>query len=239
MTESTSKSTTSDNTGSKGTGSSRAVAARRRTIRFSAILCVLCAAAFGLPAVAADPVVEGLQTCDFGKRSEAAPEELEQFAFLVGNWDIENRSLQRDGSWSEQTTPSYWEGRWILGGHAIADYWYNTPPATAPGEDLPGRGVNVRMYREDSGQWTNMWQHSVLAEVRTLVSEVRDDGYMHMWATHPDTSDQRRMHFVVESENRWVRIEERPLGPNGAWIKVHRIEATRAPCPWRPKGMRD
>ena len=217
----------------------RPLAIRRWKIRSTVFACLLFLAPFVLSASAADPVIEGLQSCEFGERSEAAPEELEQFAFLVGNWDIENRRLQRDGTWSEQTTPSYWEGRWILGGHAIADYWYNTPPATTPGDDLPGRGVNVRMYREDTGQWTNMWQHSSVAEVRTLISEVREDGHMHMWATHPDTSDQRRLHFVVESENRWVRFEERPLGPNGAWVKVHRIEATRAPCPWNPPGMRD
>lgn len=183
---------------------------------------------------ASKPVVEQLQPCDFGSRSAAAPDQLDQFAFMVGNWNIDNRTRQRDGSWSEQTTPSYWEGRWILDGHAIADYWYDTPPATASGEDPPGRGVNVRMYRPQTEQWTNMWQHSSLAEVRTLISEVRDDGHMHMWASHPDTSDQRRMHFVVESRDRWVRIEERPLGPNGAWVQVHRIEATRAPCPWQP-----
>lgn len=188
----------------------------------------------GLPGPAAATTIEPLQPCDFGQRSTDTAEELEQFAFLVGNWDIESRPRQRDGSWSEQTTRAYWEGRWILGGHAIGDYWYDTPPATASRGNPPGRGVNVRMYRADTKQWTNMWQHSSLAEVRTLISEVREDGHMHMWASHPDTSDQRRMHFVVESEDRWVRIEERPLGPNGAWIPVHRLEATRASCPWRP-----
>ena len=176
-----------------------------------------------------------LASCDLGQRSANAPKELDQYAFLVGNFDIKNIRRGRDGSWKESPTASYWEGRWILQGHAIADYWYDSPPTTGT---VPGRGVNVRMYRPESKQWTNMWQHSRLAEVRTLMSEVRDDGFMHMWATHPDTSDRRRLRFETMSPAEWVRIEEWSRDEGKTWFEVAKLQATRVPCPWTPLASR-
>lgn len=199
------------------------------SLRIPLILALTCASATAVAAT------ESLQPCDFGARHPTAPAELDQYGFLIGNWDVEQRIRNQDGSWSDQVQKAYWEGRWILDGRAIADYWYDAPP-TGKG-DPPGRGVNVRMYRPeegDGGRWTNMWQHTGLAEVRTLLSEVRDDGHMHLWASHPDTSAWRRMHFVVESSDAWHRIEERTFDGGENWIEVARIEARRAPCPWRP-----
>ena len=178
---------------------------------------------------------EPLQPCVFGERAPQAPAELDQFNFLIGNWDIETISRNQDGTWNESGQAAYWEGRWILGGTAISDYWYNSPP-TGEG-DPPGRGMNVRFFRRDlgpKGQWLNMWQHSRLSEVRTLLSEVRNDGLMHMWATSPDTSNQRRMHFVVEPDEAWRRVEERSFDGGESWVEVARIHATRASCPWQP-----
>lgn len=205
-------------------------------MRHLSVPALLALLAVGAPVAA----TERLEPCDFGERNADAPEQLDQYAFLIGNWNIETTVRQQDGSWSDQVRRAYWEGRWILDGRAIADYWYDTPP-TGEGP-APGRGVNVRMYRPEmgsSGQWTNMWQHSSLAEVRTLISEVRDDGLMHLWATHPDTSDARRMHFVAESDDFWYRVEERTFDQGANWIEVARIEARRAPCPWTPPSSSD
>lgn len=176
-----------------------------------------------------------LASCDIGQRSPDAPKELDQYAFLIGNFDIKDIRRNRDGSWKESPSASYWEGRWILQGHAVADYWYDTPPVAGT---VPGRGVNVRMYRPESKLWTNMWQHSRLAEVRTLISEVRDDGLMHMWASHPDTSDRRRMRFEIKSPDEWVRIEEQSRDEGKTWFEVDKLQATRAPCPWLPPASR-
>ena len=177
---------------------------------------------------------EQLLSCDMGKRNPEAPDELDQFAFIVGNWNIKARPMMPDGKWSDQHQSAYWEGRWILDGRAIMDAWYDAPPTAdrEDGGDAPGRGVNVRMYRPETGQWTNMWQHSGLAEVRTLMSEVRDDGLMHLWASHPDTTSVRRMHFVVESPDFWYRLEERSRDGGKTWHPVVRLDAHRAPCPW-------
>ena len=176
------------------------------------------------------PTVEALQPCDFGKRHPEAPKELDQFAFLIGNWEIRGRAWDQEASdWTSGYLPSYWEGRWILDGRAIADYWYDTPPKLDG--PAPGRGVNVRMYRPETKQWTNMWQHSRLAEVRTLISEVRDDGRMHLWSSNPDTSDQRHMTFIVESDDHWYRLEERSNDGGKTWFPAIRLDAHRAPCP--------
>ncbi len=209
----------------------------RRPIAFSndlfhmALLSVLlfCVVLGAADRAAAKAVPDGLAGCDYGTRDPGAAQELDQFAFLIGNYNIQTKQRLPDGSWSKTVRPAYWEGRWILGGTAIADYWYDQPPVAGSN---PGRGVNVRMFRTETKQWTNMWQHSRLAEVWTLLSEVRPDGLMHMWATDPDTSDHRRMRFEVESKDRWVRIEERSRDQGTTWFEVAFIEATRAPCPW-------
>ena len=198
-------------------------------MRHASILSLLPLLIVILPSAPLVHATERLLPCDFGKRHPDAPKELDQFAFLIGNWDIKPRAMTPNGEWTEIDQPAYWEGRWILDGRAIMDAWYDAPPA---GGAPPGRGINVRMYRPESGQWTNMWQHSGLAEVRTLVSEVRDDGLMHMWASHPNTTSVRRMHFVVESDDFWYRVEERSPDGGKTWRPVVRLEAHRAACPW-------
>ncbi len=179
------------------------------------------------PAIS-EPVA--LQPCEMGSRHPEAHSELEQFAFMVGNWDIKARRKLADGTWSKRFQPAYWEGRWALGGYAIADYWYDRPPTD--GAAAQSGGVNLRMYHPQEGQWLNMWQHTMVPEVRTLTSEVREDGLMHMWASHPDTSDKRRMTFVVESDDFWYRVEENSQDGGKTWQEVTRLDAHRAPCPW-------
>lgn len=91
--------------------------------------------------------------------------------------------------------------------------------------------MNVRMYHPSRGQWTTMWQHSARPEVRTLTSEVRDDGLMHMWATHPDMSERRHPTFHVVSKRHWYRIESRSEDEGETWMDVVRLDAFKATCP--------
>ncbi len=84
-------------------------------------------------------------------RHPDAPDEIEQFAFLVGDWHCLTRQMQPDGSLTEERAAE-WHGRWVLGGWAIADEWISTLP---DGREF--RGVNLRSFDSERGEWDNRW----------------------------------------------------------------------------------
>jgi hypothetical protein len=51
-----------------------------------------------------------------------APPELQQYAFIVGDWDCTTRFMKPDGSGFVEGK-ARWSGYWILGGTAIQDVW--------------------------------------------------------------------------------------------------------------------
>jgi hypothetical protein len=77
---------------------------------------------------------------EYGKPNPNAPQELFQFAFLVGRWRGEVKLKREDGTWESLT--ALWEGRYILDGYAIADEYRMTTPAG----ELLVLGINLRSY---------------------------------------------------------------------------------------------
>ena len=49
--------------------------------------------------------------CDFGSPHPDAPEEIQQFEFLIGNHRIEARIWQ-DDAFTQGYAPAEWNGRW-------------------------------------------------------------------------------------------------------------------------------
>lgn len=156
-----------------------------------------------------------------------APAELEQFHFLIGQFDILGSQWNGE-EWGPRGRPSYWEGEYILGGVAIADYYYNQPPEL----DAPGRGVNIRMYDPDTGIWTMSWSHtSNPGSVRLLEAE-EIDGTMWMYQMDdPETRfSGRKTSFHIVDENHWYRVDEFSDDGGKTWRKTLRLEATRRAC---------
>ncbi len=179
----------------------------------------------GLPSIAAGQ----LASCEMGAAHPDAPPETRQFEFLVGNWTVRMRRADEGGEWSEQAREAYWEGRYILGGFAIADYWYDAPP---DGEGpAPGRGVNVRMYDPEQGLWEMTWQHTDLSGVRRLRARKEGDRVV-MWQLNEDGSrfEARRTAFHDISENSWKRTDWFSQDGGATWRKALLLEATRVPC---------
>lgn len=83
----------------------------------------------------------------FGEMAADAAPQTAQFAFLIGYHDCDERILSRDGKW--YAGRKNWDGRYILGGHAIQD-----------GGDSPWRGfsaTNIRVFDPDAGHWKVTW----------------------------------------------------------------------------------
>ena len=77
----------------------------------------------------------------FGRPHPDAPAELDQFAFMVGEFDCVDELRQRDGS--RLRFSAIWNAHYFLNGFGIQDeYW--TPTFYTS---------NIRIYDPDSGQW--------------------------------------------------------------------------------------
>ena len=170
---------------------------------------------------------EGLAppSCDYGEAHPDAPEELAQFDFLIGDFTISGHAWV-GGQWSPPRPGpvARWNGRYILGGMAIQDEWFDPDPGLDP--DSP-RGVNVRMWDAEADEWDMMWVHSTGKQVQDLRAKVID-GRLTMWQTYPD-----RPYFRAEFErlgpDSWHRIQYAP-DEEGVWQPRFKLVATRIPC---------
>lgn len=163
-------------------------------------------------------------TCDFGAPHPDAPAEFRQYDFLIGNFRIEARAW-RDGAWTDGFQAAQWNGRYILGGMAVMDEWWDADPTQNLDTE---RGANVRMYDSAAGHWRIMWLHTGEKKVVELHSKVRDDGKMHLWrVTHPI---ERRVYFENYGPGHWARLDYRKSDKSGQWEPKYKLEAFLVPC---------
>lgn len=164
--------------------------------------------------------------CDYGSAHPNAPSEVEQFGFLIGDYEITSHAW-RNGTWTPPRPGprARWNGWYGLGGMAIYDEWYDPDPGLDP--NAP-RGVNVRFFDADKSEWQMMWIASGAAQVQDLRAEMRD-GTLTMWQEYPDRPDFLA-EFVVEDSDHWHRISY-TRDEAGEWTPQFKLRATRIPCP--------
>jgi len=119
---------------------------RRQTINVALIAALILAAGATLSIAQEDPHRPG------APHAEAAPE-LEQFAFLVGEWEAVGYQRTADGA--RRTGVALWRIGYILGGFALQDEWTYT---NADGRT--GFGTMYRSFDRAKGQWTIVEQTS-------------------------------------------------------------------------------
>lgn len=165
--------------------------------------------------------------CDFGKRADDAPIELEQYAFLIGDHRIEARSWNPEtGDWRKGFWETRWDGRWALNGHAIYDEW--TDPLPPGSTDEPGRGANFRMWDAKNKRWSNMWMHTGEVQTTDLYSEMRD-GKMVMWQVYPKPDPEFKAEFEVHNDGGWTRVQY-IKNEDGSFTPRFKLDAFKIPC---------
>ena len=163
--------------------------------------------------------------CVYGAPHENAPQELSQFAFLVGDYKIGLHKWLGE-AWSPPPpgVTARWNGWYGLGGMAIVDEWFSPDPAQNPDAT---RGINVRMYDEEAGEWDMMWVATGAHQVQDLRARVID-GVLTMWQVYPERPDFKA-EFLIEDADRWSRITY-AKDENGEWVKTFMLSASRIPC---------
>jgi len=134
----------------------------------------------------------------FGRPNPAAPPELTQFAFMIGEFDCVDRLLQQDGSWQETT--AIWNASYFLDGFGIQDRYWNDRFATS----------NIRIYDPGRGSWFVNYAMMPTATVATKQWQgeqlMTDDGpTMVMWSGSPDRQNGSLLTFseITETGFRW------------------------------------
>jgi uncharacterized protein DUF1579 len=125
---------------------------------------VACSMLLAQPAYEDSKIMERSQQ-EYGKLNASAPQELSQFAFLVGKWRGEAKLKREDGTW--ENLKALWEGRYILDGYAIADEYRMMKPAG----ELLVLGINLRSYDAKKKAWNLKWLNALTGTWTDLGSE--------------------------------------------------------------------
>lgn len=165
-------------------------------------------------------------SCDYGSPHPDAPDELRQFDFLIGDFAITAHAW-RGGAWTPpRPGPApRWNGYYTLGGMAIADEWYDPDPGLDPNS---GRGINIRMWDAEDGEWDMMWIATGGRQVQDLRAKMID-GRLTMWQVYPERPNFRA-YFERTGPDSWHRISLTP-DEDGNWVPQFKLSATRIPCP--------
>lgn len=164
-------------------------------------------------------------SCDYGAPHANAPEELSQFAFLIGDYTVQFHAW-RNGAWTPPQPGRFarWNGRYALDGMVIEDEWYGTDPQIDPDT---ARGVNVRYFDPESAEWKMMWVATSGAQVQDLRAEMRE-GKITMWPVYPERPNFLADFTVVDDDN-WYRTSYIP-DENGDWQPQFKLAASRVLC---------
>ncbi len=144
---------------------------------------------------------------------------ISQFGRYVGDWQIEDESLARDGSgWSDGQG-----ARWIFtcvgDGTAVQDFWM---------PNNGGFGTNLRTYNPDSESWEIVWAATSQNGLMHIAATQQDDGSILMDIVSPVQDPPRRIIFFPPDENGWNWAQQWSMDGGETWFDVYRIRAT----PW-------
>lgn len=199
----------------------------------------------GAPATAADTALLGEPVGDraatarydraYGRPNPQAPEELAQFAFLIGTWRCESKIKRPDGEYT--THPAEWIGRYILDGYVIADEFRQF----GPNGELTQLGETYRAYDAASGSWVMRWHDALTASWLDLGPadlggvQVSDSSITFRHRVPPDLPTELfpphalfRVSFSDISGDHFTWRAEVSRDGGGEWEQVQVIEAYRA-----------
>ncbi len=152
----------------------------------------------------------------FGRMNPEAPEELAQFAFMIGEFDRVDHLLQQDGTWEEHPGGE-WNATYIMRGLAIQDQTWNPVRRMST--------TNLRFYDPEKDLWVVHWMK--LPGYSTVISEGKKEGedFVIRSGDYPEGRYQEyRFYDIAPGGYKW-RADQ--VLPDGQRITFWRIETTR------------
>lgn len=154
-----------------------------------------------------------------------APEETEQFAFLIGTWDCKTRFMSGpDREYSEGRAS--WIGRYYLDGWAIEDTWISTLP-----DGTTFKGANIRSFNKETGKWDNPWLPQGTLKWKHFASQMVGDTMVMTGGEGEDAVGKfiDRNTFYDINKNSWSWRKDRSYDGGKTWVEgIGYIDATRA-----------
>ena len=161
----------------------------------------------------------------YGAPNPNAPHELQTFAFLIGTWEGEGRTVGQDGT--SQDYRMTWVGRYILGGYAIAD---EARVFDAEGM-LSAHFITYRFYDREAGQWIieafNVLESSMIHQAPEDLGGVRVSGETVSLMTRWPTAIGRES-FVQRTGDHFTFRMDVSMDDGETWMEgMDKIEARR------------
>lgn len=156
----------------------------------------------------------------------AAPPEALALNRLIGEWDAEVTSRNRDGSWPEETSRAIWRWYEILDGEAIQDDWIKVTDG-GPGKEpiLEASGTNIRIYNAEEEQWHMAWIDRNNRRVATFTATNEDDSVVMTGLNAKGR--QVRITFSKISKKTFEWQQEWTMDEGTTWFPVARMTCTR------------
>lgn len=143
---------------------------------------------------------------------------MAQFGRYIGDWDIADSTLAKDGSGWSDGAGARWDFVCIGDGAAIQDFWIpNGGPV----------GTNLRTYNPETESWDIAWAVKVQPGFAHITATQNDAGNIVMRYKSPVQDPPRRITFYPPDENGWNWTLEFSFDKGESWTEVYRIRATR------------
>ena len=143
---------------------------------------------------------------------------LAQFGKYIGDWDIADTTLSKDGTEWTKGPGARWTFVCVGDGTAIQDFWL--PP------DGPV-GTNLRTYNSESGSWDIAWAIKSAPGFSHIKAEEDDNGNIVMHYVAPIPEPLRQITFYPPNDDGWDWTLEFSFDGGENWTEVYRIRATR------------
>lgn len=158
----------------------------------------------------------------YGEINPAAPQQTQQFAPLLGSWEITDYQLQGDGNWAEGKGAD-WHWYAILDGYAIQDDWIAPPQAIEVADIERQYGTNVRIFNPDKARWEMAWMSKKGQQMDTFTA-VADNGQLVMEGEFSGNNARITFYDITASTFQW-KME---FLQDQKWREVYRISANKS-----------
>ncbi|MBC8376124.1 MAG: hypothetical protein H8E26_08750 [FCB group bacterium] len=154
-----------------------------------------------------------------------APPETALLGQLFGSWDAYLVSMNRDGSWSSDTTNYQWQWYPILDGHAIQDDWIKLEEGEDSVPDSKVMGTNLRIFNAPEQQWHMVWIDRTQRKSQVYTA-VNSDSSVIMSGENAMGRPVRNTFFNINPDHfDWK--QEWTFDNGTSWVVVSKIQCKR------------